>query len=355
MRPALRRAVAIACLVLLAVTLVSATTSSESIQDELLQPSSGTTYAAALPPAPVPAAQQQAQPPVLQFQPPAPAQLQASQPPQAQAAPPAAAPSQPARKSTKSGRKNTTVKRRGKSGKKTRGKQRKQRRSPLSPADLAFTAALQQSHAATDRRIATASERLVRDGALAGAQAQSQFCTCDRRMHSREICDAMEESCRASLCNPVCLSSAWSVELEVDCAAAPKWTHCGRFRDEVAEAARALTAQFQAHVCVEARLCNATAPLVHWVDAHAHGHKFPELMLPVASCMSDLGRLHEAVGAATCAACTKVVTAKIRRGTCLPGFVPGFEVVEKSGLQQRVRATLSTGMGHMYCCTNGWK
>ena len=218
---------------------------------------------------------------------------------------------------------------------------------PPSPAAQAFLAGrgvdYDPATAVADAKLGAALEKLQHDGALAGVQAHRKFCRCNPLIHDAATCDALVASCRDSFCMPGCMSSSslsgWSIELDVNCALAPQWKFCSTFKDQVAEASRALTAQFQSHVCVGAGFCNVTRALTRHVENHLYGSKFPEHMLPIESCLPDLHALHPKVGEATCAACGRVLSARIRRGNCRAEVVPGFELQGKTTEELRVRTT----------------
>lgn len=193
-----------------------------------------------------------------------------------------------------------------------------------------------------DARLAEAVEAVNRDAPLAGPQAHDAFCNCDSRVHGPTVCAAVSKQCRSMFCNPICLNMAWSVELEVDCTAAPGWKYCDVFRQQVLEAEKAISSQFMAHICMQSQFCNRTTELVDWVENHTYGNKYPDHMLPIASCLPSLHSLHPSVAASTCKACGQVVTAKIRRGTCVPGFMTGFETKEMGSVQHRVSRTRAT-------------
>ena len=211
------------------------------------------------------------------------------------------------------------------------------RSPPSSPSSSPSHSSSPSSHLPPlDSRLSSAIRNVIHDGLLASRTAHREFCDCDSSLYGAEMCAAMTRQCKASFCNPICLGMGWTIELEVDCQAAPGWKYCQQFKDEVEDAAKAITAQFQAHICMSTGFCNRTSTLVDWVENHTYGHKYPNHMLPIDSCLPHLHDLHPAIAASTCNACSKVVSAKIRRGTCQMGFTAGYELKEMSTFQERV-------------------
>jgi len=209
--------------------------------------------------------------------------------------------------------------------------------SPINPAEPSSPSSKRPAVSRIDDMLQEAMEQTIRDGILAGEQAHAEFCVCPRAVHGEAMCKVMDDSCRASFCNPICLSSAWQVELEVDCAAAPEWKACPEFARQVLEVQPAIAAQFQAHICLQTHLCPTTHTdqVANWVEAASHGPLWPEHVLPIPACLRDYHALHPRIGQSTCDACSRIVRASIRRGTCQMGFVPGFESREMSALQER--------------------
>ncbi len=69
---------------------------------------------------------------------------------------------------------------------------------------------------------------------------------------------------------------AWTPIIEVDCSRAPQWSWCPVFAEQVREAASAVTAQFQAHVCLDNHFCNRTEALIDWIENASYGKNYPK-------------------------------------------------------------------------------
>lgn len=117
--------------------------------------------------------------------------------------------------------------------------------------------------------------------------ARAAFCQCKRDLEEAhpELCRSIVTQCRESFCRPLCLRMAWGVTIHVRCDRAPAWRGCRAFAREIKLAEKAISAQFQAHVCANRLGCctNATR-LVDWVETHVFADQYPNALLPVASC-----------------------------------------------------------------------
>lgn len=195
-----------------------------------------------------------------------------------------------------------------------------------------------QSIRSIDELLAESIKQTVHDGQLAGAFAHKEFCSqCDKTQYGPRLCSLLRSECIASFCNPVCIDMAWSVQLEVDCDAAPQWKYCQAFKEQVKMAERAITSQFQAHVCMESNFCSHTdEKILDWVENHSYGHNsYPEHVIPIPTCLASLHSLHPSVGESTCKVCSNIVTASIRRGTCDFNSGAGYELKQMTALQER--------------------
>lgn len=174
---------------------------------------------------------------------------------------------------------------------------------------------------------------------------------------------------------PICTRMAWTPRLEVHCDRAPGWAWCPNFAKEVAEAETAVTTQFQAHTCLQHKLCNRTEAFIDWIENHTYGQHYPNHRLPIRSCRvaedPAVGSKPDQFGAAAkagaaaaaaaaghaspaapskakaadpqirarkdllCAACKRVVDVNIVRGKCQPANAQQMDVLQEGSLQDR--------------------
>lgn len=171
---------------------------------------------------------------------------------------------------------------------------------------------------------------------------------------------------------------SWTPRLEVHCDRAPGWDWCPNFAKEVKEAETAVTAQFQAHTCLQHKFCNRTEEFIDWIENHTYGQHYPNHRLPIRSCRvaedneaqkskgsNNLGPAAQAGAAAAaaaaghtvppqsaaatseqnsqirlrkellCAACRRVIDVSIVRGKCQPANTQHVEVLQEGSLQDR--------------------
>jgi len=83
---------------------------------------------------------------------------------------------------------------------------------------------------------------------------------------------------------PICTRMAWQPRIEVHCERAPDWKWCPAFAKQVVEAETAVTAQFQAHTCLQMGFCNKTEEFIDWVENHTFGTSYPNHRLPIQAC-----------------------------------------------------------------------
>ena len=133
-------------------------------------------------------------------------------------------------------------------------------------------------------------------GALSGARDHGTtcrdgvdaFCTChkDVRAHHPAMCRDIVKQCRASFCRPLCLRMAWKPTIRVRCDLVPEWGACRQFKAQVERAQKAITAQFQAHVCSDLELgcCGNETKLLNWVENHVYADLYPRGHLPIDMC-----------------------------------------------------------------------
>jgi hypothetical protein len=104
------------------------------------------------------------------------------------------------------------------------------------------------------------------------------------------------------------------------------------FRAQVAKAASAVTAQFQAETCLRKGFCYRTETFVDWVENHSFGDEYPQHRLPVKACMMRPGNPKQAaVRAQLCSACKRVTRVRIKRGSCVPHNAPLVSPVVQPG------------------------
>ena len=120
------------------------------------------------------------------------------------------------------------------------------------------------------------------------------FCKCHADIASKHpaLCQTIVEQCRKSFCRPLCLRMAWKPTINVRCDLAPEWKECRDFKYQVKHAAKAITAQFQAHVCSELELgcCGNDTKLLNWVENHVYADLYPRGHLPLDMCMTTKER-----------------------------------------------------------------
>ena len=179
---------------------------------------------------------------------------------------------------------------------------------------------------------------------------------------------------------PICTRMAWTPRIEVHCERAPGWAWCPTFARQVQEAETAITAQFQAHTCLQLKLCNRTEEFIDWVENHTFGQHYPNHRLPIKACtlaekpasqderqraqdaerMERLGSLAAAMAGAgdgvvseasakrkeeaavaegrqnqLCMACKEVVDVNILRGSCVAAGSQHADVLQEGSLQDR--------------------
>ena len=142
-------------------------------------------------------------------------------------------------------------------------------------------------------------------GGLAGARDHGTtcrdgfdaFCTCHKDVRARHpaMCRSILAQCRLSFCRPLCLRMAWKPTIRVRCDLVPEWGACREFKRQVERAEKAITAQFQAHVCSDLGLgcCGNETKLLNWVENHVYADLYPRGHLPIDMCAgpSPLGAL----------------------------------------------------------------
>ena len=120
------------------------------------------------------------------------------------------------------------------------------------------------------------------------------FCKCHVDIASKHptLCKSIVEQCRKSFCRPLCLRMAWKPTINVRCDLAPEWKECRNFKYQVKHAEKAITAQFQAHVCSEFELgcCGNSTKLLDWVENHVYADLYPRGHLPLDMCMTKIER-----------------------------------------------------------------
>ena len=98
------------------------------------------------------------------------------------------------------------------------------------------------------------------------------FCKCHKDIAAKHpaLCTSIIAQCRKSFCRPLCLRMAWKPTINVRCDLAPEWKECRAFKYQVKQAEKAITAQFQAHVCSDFELgcCGNSTKLLDWVENH---------------------------------------------------------------------------------------
>lgn len=122
---------------------------------------------------------------------------------------------------------------------------------------------------------------------------------------------------------------AWTPRITVDCDKAKSWGWCPKFKAQVEEAERAITAQFQAFTCVDLHFCNETESLYEWIENHSFGNQYPQHHLPIPGCVHESAS--EQQSQLLCKACERVVDVSIERGQCLPQF----KTLQPGSLQER--------------------
>lgn len=183
---------------------------------------------------------------------------------------------------------------------------------------------------------AARNEKQQQQGLTAGKVAHDEYCKCASSYRHLSFCPDIIQQCEDTLCNPICLGTAFSVELEVDCSAAPGWKYCEQFKQQVYLAEKAIAAQFQAHFCIQTQLCKKTERLIDWVENHTFAGKYPDSLLPIGACLPEYIKHNQLVQDKMCKACQQVVSAKIKRGTCVPrnGAVDA-QPLQKSSMKER--------------------
>ena len=79
---------------------------------------------------------------------------------------------------------------------------------------------------------------------------------------------------------------AWKPTIRVRCDLVPEWGACREFKRQVERAEKAITAQFQAHVCSDLELgcCGNETKLLNWVENHVYADLYPRGHLPIDMC-----------------------------------------------------------------------
>lgn len=117
------------------------------------------------------------------------------------------------------------------------------------------------------------------------------FCKCRGGVAQQhpQLCKDIVAQCQKSFCQPLCLRMAWKPTIRVRCDLAPEWAECKHFREQVMTAAKAITAQFQAHVCSELELgcCTNETKLLNYVENHVFADLYPRGHLPIDMCLSE--------------------------------------------------------------------
>ena len=120
------------------------------------------------------------------------------------------------------------------------------------------------------------------------------FCKCHQDIASKHpaLCNSIVKQCKKSFCNPLCLRMAWKPTIDVKCELAPEWKECRDFKYQLKKAEKAITAQFQAHVCSEVELgcCGNNTKLLDWVENHVYADLYPRGHLPLDMCMTKVER-----------------------------------------------------------------
>lgn len=114
------------------------------------------------------------------------------------------------------------------------------------------------------------------------------FCKCHSDIAAKHpaLCESIVAQCRKSFCRPLCLRMAWKPTINVRCELAPEWKECRDFKYQVKQAEKAITAQFQAHVCSNFELgcCGNSTKLLDWVENHVYADLYPRGHLPLDMC-----------------------------------------------------------------------
>lgn len=192
--------------------------------------------------------------------------------------------------------------------------------------------------------------------------AYNVYCQCPRILSSSpQLCASVTRQCRSSLCMPICTRMAWTPRIEVHCDRAPQWKWCPRFKKDVMEAETAVTAQFQAHTCLQLKLCNKTEEFIDWIENFTFGQNYPNHRLPIRSCTlaDEPERAKQAAKAALaagrpapaptpeetmnaaarkdhlCNICRQVIDVNILRGSCVPANSHHADVLQEGSLQDR--------------------
>lgn len=157
------------------------------------------------------------------------------------------------------------------------------------------------------------------------------FCDCHSEIERSNpiMCKNILHQCHASFCSPLCLTTAWEPSISVRCDRAPTWRGCKQFAAEVERAERAITAQFQAHVCAEdLKCCTNATRLLDWVENHVYGDLYPDSHLPLQSCAQGAASTTQNI----CKLCKRVVEVDIRTDPkrCLPPHKTAKDVLPLS-------------------------
>ena len=131
----------------------------------------------------------------------------------------------------------------------------------------------------------------ARDHGTSCRDGVEAFCTCHKDVQAKHpaMCRNIVAQCKQSFCRPLCLRMAWKPSIKVRCDLVPEWSGCRTFRAQVERAEKAITAQFQAHVCSELELgcCSNETKLLNWVENHVYADLYPRGHLPIDMCATS--------------------------------------------------------------------
>lgn len=128
---------------------------------------------------------------------------------------------------------------------------------------------------------------VVSPGEATCQHGRAAFCMCKPEIERVDpsLCKNILLQCHQSFCQPLCLRMAWRARVRARCDRMPTWRGCREFADHLKRAERAITAQFQAHVCFEdLDCCTNTTKLLDWVEDHVFADMYPSQHLPLQAC-----------------------------------------------------------------------
>jgi len=161
------------------------------------------------------------------------------------------------------------------------------------------------------------------------------FCDCkaDIERSNPILCKNILRQCAESFCNPICLRMGWEILIDVDCGRTPGWRGCRAFQEQMHKSQRAISAQFQAHVCSQdLDCCRNETRLVNWVEDHVYADLYPNSHLPLQACAEGAASAKVDVCAMCNAAVTVDILADERR--CIPSHMKTKDIMP-GGVHER--------------------